>query len=83
MVAKLYYENNGKTFSALNYIGSKKSALFNFYRTFYKVVLSEHIDLSVKTRFPVHHLYRFLLLILQDFFVPFGIVFKRKLQFFL
>ena len=68
--AKLYYENNGKTFSALNYIGSKKSALFNFYRTFYKVVLSEHIDLSVKTRFPVHHLYRFPLLTIQDFLVP-------------
>tara|TARA_R110002033_G_scaffold77030_1_gene128727 strand:- start:39551 stop:41761 length:2211 start_codon:yes stop_codon:yes gene_type:complete len=74
--AKLYYENNGKTFSALNYIGNKKSALFYFYRSFYKVVLSEHIDLSVATRFPVHHLYRFPMLTIQDFLVPFGIFLK-------
>ena len=74
--AKLYYENNGKTFSALNYIGSKKSALFYFYRAFYKVVLSEYNDLLVKTRFPVHHLYRFPLLTLQDFLVPIKIFLK-------
>ena len=76
--AKLYYTNNGKTFSALNYLGSKKSGLFYFYRSFYKVVLSEHSDLSIKTRFPVHHLYKFPLLTLQDFFVPFGLFLKGK-----
>jgi urea transporter len=76
--ARLYYDNNGKTFSALNYVGSKKSALFYFYRSFYKVVLSEHPDLSVKTRFPIHHLYRFPLLTIQDFLVPFGIFLKGK-----
>ncbi len=74
--AKLYYENNGKTFSSLNYLGSKKSALFYFYRSFYKVVLSEHSSLSVKTRFPVHHLYHFPILTLQDFLVPFGLFLK-------
>ncbi|WP_457617792.1 urea transporter [Lutibacter sp.] len=74
--AKLYYENNGKTFSALNYVGSTKSALFYFYRAFYKVVLSEYNDLLVKTRFPVHHLYRFPLLTLQDFLVPIKIFLK-------
>ena len=76
--AKLYYVNNGKTFSALNYLGSKQSALFYFYRSFYKVVLSEYSDLSVKTRFPVHHLYKFPLLTLQDFFVPLGLFLKGK-----
>ncbi|RED50572.1 urea transporter [Seonamhaeicola aphaedonensis] len=74
--AKLYYENNGKTFSALNYIGSKKSALFYFYSSLYKVVLSEHSELSVATRFPVHHLYRFPVITIQDFLVPFGIFLK-------
>lgn len=74
--ALLYYENNGKTFSALNYIGSKKSALFYFYRSFYKVVLSANSELSVKTKFPVHHLYRFPLLTIQDFLVPFGLFLK-------
>lgn len=74
--AKLYYEHNGKTFSSLNYIGSNKSALFYFYRSFYKVVLSEHSYLSVDTRFPVHHLYRFPKLTIQDFLVPFGIFLK-------
>ena len=76
--AKLYYENNGKTFSALNYIGSKRSALFYFYRSFYKVILSEHSALSVETPFPVHHLYRFPLLTIQDFLVPFGMFLKGK-----
>ncbi|WP_456376375.1 urea transporter [Lutibacter sp.] len=76
--AKLYYVNNGKTFSALNYLGSKKSGLFYFYRSFYKVVLSEHSDLLLKTRFPVHHLYKFPLLTLQDFFVPLGLFLKGK-----
>ncbi|KGL64007.1 urea transporter [Polaribacter sp. Hel1_85] len=74
--AKLYYENNGKTFSSENYIGSKKTALFYFYRSFYKVVLSENIDVSVKTRFPIHHLYHFPVLTIQDFLVPFGIFLK-------
>lgn len=74
--AKMYYENNGKTFSALNYVGSKKSALFYFYRAFYKVVLSEYNDLLVETKFPVHHLYRFPLLTLQDFLVPIKIFLK-------
>ena len=74
--AKLYYDNNGKIFSALNYLGSKKSALFYVYRSFYKVVLSEHSNLSVKTRFPIHHLYRFPLLTIQDFLVPFGLFLK-------
>jgi urea transporter len=76
--AKLYYENNGKTFSVLNYLGSKKSGLFHFYRSFYKVVLSEHNHLSVKTRFPIHHLYRFPILTIQDFLVPFGLFLKGR-----
>lgn len=74
--AKLYYENNGKTFSALNYRGSKRSALFYFYRSLYKVVLSDDSNLKVETHFPVHHLYRFPLLLIQDFLVPFGIFLK-------
>jgi len=76
--AKLYYENNGKTFSSLNYLGSKKSALFYFYKSFYKVVLTEYSDLKVKSRFPVHHLYRFPVLTIQDFLVPFGLFLKGK-----
>ncbi len=76
--AKLYFKNNGKTFSALNYLGPKKCALFYFYRSFYKVVLSEHSGLSVKTRFPAHHLYHFPILTIQDFLVPFGIFLKGK-----
>lgn len=78
--AKLYYENNKKTFSALNYLGSKKSGLFYFYRSFYKVVLSENDDISVKTRFPIHHLYKFPLLTIQDFLVPFGLFLKGNFK---
>ena len=74
--AKLYYEHNGKTFSTVNYLGSKKSALFYFYKSFYKVVLSEYSDLKVTSKFPVHQLYRFPLLTIQDFLVPFGLFLK-------
>jgi urea transporter/murein DD-endopeptidase MepM/ murein hydrolase activator NlpD len=78
--AKLYYENNGKTFSAVNYLGSKKSGLFYFYRSFYTVVLSENTDVSVKTKFPVHHLYHFPVLTIQDFLVPFWLFLKGSYQ---
>lgn len=74
--AKLYYVNNGKTFSSVNFLGSKKSALFYFYQSFYKVILSENSDISVKTKFPIHHLYHFPILTIQDFLVPFTIFLK-------
>lgn len=74
--AKLYYENNGKTFSAINYFGSKKSPLYYFFYSFYKVVLSNSANLNVVSKFPVHYLYRFPLITLQDFLVPFGIFLK-------
>ncbi|WP_111707982.1 urea transporter [Lutibacter citreus] len=74
--AKLYYENNGKTFLALNYLGSKNSLLYYFFYTFYKVVLSNTGNLNVESKFPIHHLYRFPIITLQDFLVPFGIFLK-------
>lgn len=78
--AKLYYDNNGKCFTALNYTGSKKSPLFYFYSSFYKVVLSQQNNLSVTSRFPVHHIYRFPLITLQDFLIPFGFFLKGNYQ---
>jgi len=73
--AKLYYANNGKKFEALNYVGSKKSPLFYFFYSFYRLVFCEQ-QLSVKTNFPVHQLYQFPLITLQDFIVPFAIFLK-------
>ena len=77
--AKLFYINNGKTFSALNYIGSKKSPLYYMFCSFYKLVFSEQ-QISVKTRFPIHQLYRFPLITIQDLLVPFGIFLKGAYQ---
>ena len=74
--AKLYYINNGKLFSALNYVGSKKSPLFYFYKSLYKVIFSEQSNLLIKLLFPVHHLYSFPLLTIQDFLLPLGIFLK-------
>ena len=74
--AKLYYLNNGKLFSALNYVGSKKSPLFYFYKSFYKVIFSEQSNLEIKLLFPVHHLYQFPILTIQDFLLPLGIFLK-------
>jgi len=73
--AKLFYSNNGKKFEALNYVGSKKSPLFYFFNSFYRVVFSEE-QLSVRNRFPIHQLYKFPLITLQDFLVPFFIFLK-------
>lgn len=73
--AKLFYSNNGKKFEALNYVGSKKSPLFYFFNSFYRIVFSEE-QLSVRSRFPIHQLYKFPLITLQDFLVPFFIFLK-------
>jgi len=77
--AKLFYINNGKTFSALNYIGSKISPLYFMFCSFYKLVFSAQ-QISVKTKFPVHQLYKSPLLTLQDLLVPFGIFLKGAFQ---
>jgi len=77
--AKLFYVNNGKTFSALNYIGSKKSPLYFMFCSFYKLVFSAE-QISVKTKFPIHQLYKTPLLTLQDLLVPFGIFLKGVFQ---
>ncbi|MDP3311947.1 urea transporter [Lutibacter sp.] len=74
--AVMYYSNNGKSFSALNYVGTKKSPLFYMYSTFYKVIVSERSDIIVTTPFPVHQLYRFPTITIQDFLVPIGIFLK-------
>ena len=78
--AKLYYSNNGKIFTALNYAGSQKSPLFYFYSALYQVVFSHENTLSVTSRFPVHHIYRFPLITLQDFLIPFGFFLKGNYQ---
>ncbi len=78
--AKMYYFNNGKSFSVVDFKGSKKSPLYYLYFALYKVILSNSENLMVETRFPVFHLYRFPLLTLQDFFVPIGIFLKGKYQ---
>lgn len=78
--AKLYYNNNGKSFMALNYIGSKNSPLFYMYRSLYKMVFSQENSLSLKSRFPIHHIYRFPLITLQDFLIPFGFFLKGNYQ---
>jgi urea transporter len=78
--AKLYYDNNGKTFSALNYLGNRKSPLYYLFKSFYKVILSNNSNLLLETHFPVHHLYTFPKLTIQDFLVPFGIFLKGNYQ---
>ena len=57
---------------------SKKSPLFIFYTSFYKLVFNESSELVVETKFPIHYLYKFPLLTIQDFLVPFGIFLKGK-----
>lgn len=78
--AKLYYKNNNKTFDIINYTGSQKSPLAIFYKSLYKVVFTELTELSIISRFPIHHLYTSSIRIIQDFLVPFGIFLKGKYQ---
>jgi len=47
--------------------------------SFYKLVFSEQ-QVFVKTRFPIHQLYRFPLITIQDLLVPFGIFLKGEYQ---
>ena len=78
--AKLYYRNNNKTFDIINYIGSLKSPLAIFNKSLYKVVFTEKSELTIFSRFPIHHLYGFPTRVIQDFLVPFGIFLKGNYQ---
>ena len=51
-----------------------------FYKSLYKVVFTEQSQLTINSRFPIHHLYSASIRIIQDFLVPFGIFLKGKYQ---
>ncbi len=67
-----YFKNDGTSFYMLDFKGSKKSPLFYFYLSFYKVLLSYYKDLEINDPVPIYQIYskRFVM-IMQDFIAPF------------
>jgi len=73
-----YFQNDGTLFYFTNFIGSRKSLLYYFYLTCFKVPQGFYKQLIIHDLFPVNHLYKGLLLAVQDFIAPFYIFLKAS-----
>ena len=78
--AYAYFISNGTVFYFTNYIGPKKSLLYYFYLSAYKVLLSSENKVVVKDTYPLN-IFRFnLLRWIQDIVAPFFIFIKIKYE---
>ncbi len=75
---EMWYNNNGEIFSALTYRGSKKSLLYYFFLSAYKVVLAYYQGLKISDNYPLDIFPNKTMLFIQDMLVPFGTVLKAE-----
>lgn len=66
-----YFANDNKVFYFYNFVGSKKSLLYYFFLSFYKIPLGFYKNLEVTDSVAIHHIYSSAGLFLQDFISPF------------
>jgi hypothetical protein len=71
-----YFVEDGKTFYFYNFIGSKRSLLYYFFISAYKVPLGFYKDVTVKDTFALHFVFSKAGLFLQDFIAPFFVFLK-------
>ncbi len=76
--AYAYFINNGTVFYFTNFIGSKKTLLFSFYVSAYKVLLSAENNFEIKDIYPVSIIGYNPVRLLQDLLAPFYIFIKIK-----
>jgi hypothetical protein len=76
--AYAYFINNGTVFYFSNYFGTKKSLLYHFYLSAYKVVLSAEMNMTVTDNYPINVFGYHPLRWLQDIIAPFYIFIKIK-----
>ncbi len=75
-----YFFNDGNIHYFKNFIGNRKSLLFNFYLAIFKLQTGFYKDMQIEDNIPVNHTFHGLLLILQDFFAPFHFFLKSKFR---
>lgn len=76
--AQIY--NDGTVHYFKLFRGSRKSHLYMFFLALFKVQLGFQKDMKLTDEFPTNHIFRGLLLSLQDFFAPFFSFLKGKFE---
>lgn len=71
-----YFTEDGKTFYFYNFIGSKRSLLYQFFLAAYKVPLGFYKDVTIKDTFALHFVFSKAGLFIQDFLAPFFVFLK-------
>jgi urea transporter/murein DD-endopeptidase MepM/ murein hydrolase activator NlpD len=66
-----YFYNDGNVHYFKNFIGDRKSQLFNFYLALFKVQTGFYKNLEISDEVPVNQSFGGLRLVLQDFLAPF------------
>lgn len=69
--SKLWFAQDNLMFYSYDFDGDKKSLLFQFYLSYYKIMLSSIEGVRVDDHFPVSDLSNILILTIQDFIAPF------------
>lgn len=82
--AYAYFINNGTAFYFSDYVGTKKSLLFHFYISAYKIILSTEIDLQTKDIYPLsiigYHPIRWIQDLIAPFYIFNKIEYKSKIH---
>ncbi|MCK4408067.1 MAG: urea transporter [Bacteroidales bacterium] len=74
--SKAYFRNEGNIFYFTHFEGNKKSLLFYFYMSVYKIVTGFYKGLIVNDRYPLNTVNNNLITIIQDFIAPFYMFIK-------
>ena len=77
-LSKLYFKGDDDMMYFTHFEGKKRSLLFYFYLTAYKVLYGYYKDIELEDTFPVNTLNSGLLILLQDFVAPFFMFLKTK-----
>jgi urea transporter/murein DD-endopeptidase MepM/ murein hydrolase activator NlpD len=75
-----YFVEDGRTFYFYNFVGSKRSLLYNFFLAAYKIPLGFYKDVRIKDTFALHFVYSKAGLFLQDFIAPFFVFLKSGFE---
>jgi len=73
-----YFFNDGNIHYFKNFVGDRKSLLFNFYLAIFKLQTGFYKDMRIIDNVPVNQTFHGVLLILQDFLAPFHFFLKSK-----
>lgn len=74
--SRAYFKNDGNIFYFTHFEGNKKSLLFYFYMSVYKIVTGFYKGLIVNDRYPLNTVNNNLITIIQDFIAPFYMFIK-------